>query len=436
MSAAAFTANLAAYLLQTTLLLAAGLLLPRLFGIRDPQVRLRYWYALMAFSLVLPFACLLEVRSESAGGAVTGALLGGLEVVVRPGDHGRSPWLWLPAVLAAVAAARMLWTLGGLVMLERLRRRSRALQPLPPALREASDSIPADAEFRTSPAVGTPLTFGWIRPVILLPEGVTEMRPEEQRCIALHELLHVRRRDWPAILLEESLRSLLWFHPALWLVLDRVALSREQSVDLEVVRITEARRTYMCTLSAMARTRQSAAAVAILPFFHRSHLLQRLALLTKEVSMSRLRLAFAAAGCATALLLCGAVASRAFPLLGQDGAPGAAAQVKGADAAKPPAPGSKTYTTEDGVKEPKILTKVPPAYPQEMRDKGIQGVVVIEAVIDEEGKPWSLTVVKSDNEGFNASALEAVKQWRWEPPTLNGKPVSLRWTLTLNFKLS
>ncbi len=426
MSAASFTANLAAYLLQTTLLLSAGLLLPWLFGMRDPHVRLRYWYALLSFSLLVPFVWLAARPTAASSGSFTGRLAGGMEVQVHLGPAPLSPWVWVLVVLAAGAAARAIWLLGGLVLLERLRRRSRALPSVPQAFAEASTALSVHAEFRLSPSVRTPLTFGWVRPVVLLPEEVTGMSPEAQRCIALHELLHVRRRDWLAILLEESLRSLLWFHPALWLVLDRVALSREQSVDREVVRITEARRTYMSTLSAMARTRQGAAAMAILPFFHRSHLLQRLALLTQEVSMSKFRLGLAAAGSAFALLLAGAVAAGAFPLLvGGDQTHAAKLAVSG-------------YSTDDilpmgSIKAPKLLNQVNPVYPEEARKKGLKGRVVLETVINKKGETTQLKVLMSDNEIFNASAMEAVSQWRYESPRRDGKPVNVRWIITINF---
>jgi beta-lactamase regulating signal transducer with metallopeptidase domain len=430
MSAAAFTANLAAYLLQTTLLLAAGLFLPRLFGMRDPQVRLRYWHALLAFSLLLPFARLAGRAPALSSGSFTGRLAGGMEVQVHAGQAPVSPWVWVPVALAVVAAARVFWLLGGLLLLERLRRRSRALSPLPEALEEASSTLFVDADFRVSRSVSTPLTFGWLRPVVLLPEAVAGMPLEEQRCVALHELLHVRRRDWLVILFEESLRSLLWFHPALWLVLDRVALSREQAVDLEVVHITEARRTYMSTLSAMARTRFPAAAVAILPFFHRSHLLQRLALLTQEVSMSKLRLAFAAAGCATALLLCGALASRAFPLLGQDGSPAGPA---------PASPSSGTtqggeaavYSMETkGIIEPKLIKQVEFVRPASAPDRETEVIIVLSLVITDKGVPTEIRVLRSGNDALSKATIDAVSQFRWEPAKLSGKPVSVNWTFT------
>jgi hypothetical protein len=58
--------------------------------------------------------------------------------------------------------------------------------------------------------------------------------PEAHRtCIGCHELLHVQRRDWLTVLGEQVL-SVLWFHPAVLILIRRIELSREQLVDCEV----------------------------------------------------------------------------------------------------------------------------------------------------------------------------------------------------------
>ena len=90
--------------------------------------------------------------------------------------------------------------------------------------------------------VESPETFGWRRPVVLLPAGFEELPIQTQRGILCHELLHVRRRDWLAALFEEGMRALLGFHPGVWMLLARIALSRGQVVDGDAVRLTGSRR--------------------------------------------------------------------------------------------------------------------------------------------------------------------------------------------------
>ena len=58
-----------------------------------------------------------------------------------------------------------------------------------------------------------PVTFGWRRPVVLLPPRFDGLAAEAQRAVLCHELLHVRRRDWPGIVGEELLRAVLVVPP-------------------------------------------------------------------------------------------------------------------------------------------------------------------------------------------------------------------------------
>ena len=56
----------------------------------------------------------------------------------------------------------------------------------------------------------------------VLPARMCELTPSAQEAIASHELFHVHRRDWLFVMAEELIRSVLWFHPAVWFVLPRV----------------------------------------------------------------------------------------------------------------------------------------------------------------------------------------------------------------------
>ena len=85
--------------------------------------------------------------------------------------------------------------------------------------------------------------------------------------------------------------SLFWFHPAVWWLLNRIHLSREQAVDHEVVRLTGNKQPYLDSLLEFARAHGRPRAVPAPLFLKESHLVQRVALLLKEVSMSRSRLA-------------------------------------------------------------------------------------------------------------------------------------------------
>ncbi len=83
----------------------------------------------------------------------------------------------------------------------------------------------------------------------------------------------------------------------------------------------------------------------------------------------------------------------------------------------------------------KLVHKVTPVYPPEAKEARIQGTVRLEAVISKEGDVAELSVV-SGHPKLVQAALDAVKQWRYEPTYLNGQPVEVITTIDVNFVLS
>jgi len=77
----------------------------------------------------------------------------------------------------------------------------------------------------------------------------------------------------------------------------------------------------------------------------------------------------------------------------------------------------------------------PPRYPMAARKKGVQGVVIVMVIIDEEGRVAYVAILRGLSEGLNEAAVAAVKHWRFKPATLNGKPVTVRYNLTISFRL-
>ena len=79
---------------------------------------------------------------------------------------------------------------------------------------------------------------------------------------------------------------------------------------------------------------------------------------------------------------------------------------------------------------------VSPQYPQMAKIARVQGPVVLAAVIGKDGAIQNLRVVSTVSPLLNQSALDAVKQWRYRPYILNGEPVEVDTTITVNFTLS
>ncbi len=85
-------------------------------------------------------------------------------------------------------------------------------------------------------------------------------------------------------------------------------------------------------------------------------------------------------------------------------------------------------------KAPKILHKVQPTYPAEAKATGVQGEVVLHVVVDKNGQPEDVRVMSGDPL-LTQAAADAVRQWRWEPTVVKGKPVTVSTKITVNFRL-
>jgi TonB family protein len=86
------------------------------------------------------------------------------------------------------------------------------------------------------------------------------------------------------------------------------------------------------------------------------------------------------------------------------------------------------------LKEPKKVKHVAPDYPEEAWRAGLDGVVVLECSIDDRGRVTDARVSKGVPP-LSDAAIKAVKKWRYEPLTFDGKPTSFVLTVTLTFNL-
>jgi beta-lactamase regulating signal transducer with metallopeptidase domain len=316
--------NLVFWSVQVVLLVLAAGFLPRLCQIRQPRVLLAYWRAILGISLVLPFVEPWR-RMQSSGSIAFTPDLGSISAIPafnQAVSHWHFPSLQIiaeilgVAVLAGIAARFVILALG----LLKLRQFRRASSPISlsaesaAALEEMRAQLKARAEFRFSTDVDSPVTFGLAAPVILLPERFLAMDAQSQAAIACHELLHVRRRDWAHHLAEETIGAAVWFHPAIAWLIARLRLAREQVVDLDVVRLTNARKPYLEALLEFTNAHASITAIPAPPFLAERQLVERVTLMLKEVRMSRTRLvaSLIASSCSIALVIIFAVWS--FPL--------------------------------------------------------------------------------------------------------------------------
>jgi beta-lactamase regulating signal transducer with metallopeptidase domain len=162
------------------------------------------------------------------------------------------PWVWVVGAPLTFA-----WLAAGLVGSRRLRRSSRPLVdgPVADACRrlERAVGVTRRVALALCDGLAQPVLVGIVRPTILLPaSAVTGWTPEELEMVLLHELAHVRRWDNLVNLIQRLVESLLFFHPAVWLVSRQVRRDREECCDALVVAKTQAPEAYASLLVSIA----------------------------------------------------------------------------------------------------------------------------------------------------------------------------------------
>jgi TonB family protein len=434
-------ANVVSYAAQMSAVLAVGLLAPRLLRLRSPAVSMRYWQLLLVTVLLLP---LLQPWHAPISGTVTvhavGLAVANSVVGAIPQRLSGSPGPWPIVFVGSVAAVRLLWLGMGLWSLRHLRAGARPDDRVNSVAAELQRLLGTRASVLVSPRISVPLTFGWRRPAVLVPAQFARLPEPQQVGIVCHELLHVRRQDWPVVLMEQMIRAVLWFHPAVWILLGKIALSREQVIDADAVRLTGGRRPYLDALWTMARGLDRLAPMPALPLLNRSDLFHRVALLTEEVTMSKNRLVATAVASIASVAVAGAAVATTFPLV--KSAAMVSMSVSTGEETSSAKSGDEESDTKtfrfvpDGeVTEPKAIHKVNPTYPEEARKAGLMGVVVCETVITAAGEISDVKILETVDEVFNQPTIDALKQWKFAPATLEGEPVDVIYILTIKYRL-
>jgi protein TonB len=420
------------YSIQLALVVSIGAVVAKLVRIDAPGVRFVYWRTLLAVCLALPW---LQVRQpiDAPVSPVPPITLSSSEPVVAAAQSvAAAPafsidWLSVAGwVLVAGIAFRLARIGVGLWRLRRLRV-SGYVAPACDAHEEAQWVARAQAEIRYVPH-GQPVTFGFLRPVVLLPEMLRTQSADVERVVLYHELFHVRRRDWIWAVSEEIVKAVLWFHPAVWWLISRVQLAREEVVDELTVLATSKRRAYIEALLVFADAPVQAPAAA---FARRRDLLRRMVLISKEAVMSSRRIVLSAAAMAALVAASGWCVVTTFPLTEIVSAQGRGSSAGAAASFSASQPGTlerqaKPITPENPI--PRRTFSVTPQNPSD----DTTGVVIVSVrvVVDRQGRVaeargagefaiggrGSSPAVAPPSNLFEKAVLDAVRQWQYDPP--------------------
>jgi TonB family protein len=281
----------------------------------------------------------------------------------------------------------------------------------------ADDTLPG-AEIRIAP-VSTPVVWGWLRPVVLLPLEAPDWPIERRRFAITHELAHLERRDNWTTLLAVAAQALYWFHPLAWWLSAKMAEERELACDDRVLFSGAQPSQYADFLLDISRHYSSAALFGCAIATH-SHLLRGriMNILHTPVEKRSTRWSRPAIALFSGLL---AIAAIAIPAT--------------ADHANNGGAQSHVYKIGGDVSAPSIIYKVEPQYTQEARNAKITGTVLLSVIIDASGNPNNIQVVRGLDPGLDKNAIAAVSQWRFDPARKNDQAVTVQANIEINFRL-
>ncbi len=100
----------------------------------------------------------------------------------------------------------------------------------------------------------------------------------------------------------------------------------------------------------------------------------------------------------------------------------------------PPSKEGEPLKITGDVKGPKLIKQVDPVYPPVARQSQVEGTVILEVTTDIYGRVRDIKILRSIPL-LDQAALDAVRQWVYEPPIINGKPISVTFTVTVTFTL-
>ena len=435
-----------AYLLnsiwQLPLIYAAGWFAARLLRPLGPRLEHRAWVAALVSGVVLP-ACSFDsstwlalsdlphqIRLWLASGSAPSAAQ--VRVILNSGTAVRAgalhlPAAWLMAVLIVYGCGLLFFAIRLCRALLQTASMRRAAQPVSidftpyfSGNRQGIDT--SQIAVAVSPALSSPVTVGFRHRSLLFPSGFLEdVSGCDLETVLAHELAHMQRHDFAKNLFYGLISLPIAWHPAQWLIAAGIAETREMICD-EMAGAVTGRESYarsLLRLASMLSGRTPVNTLHAIGIFDANIFERRVMSLThnRPAIAAPKRLLIASICAVVALTAC--ASALAFRM-----------DVNTPKSENPP-PKSIAVKSDNL----KLVQRVNPAYPPEAKKARIFGAVLLDVVIGKDGQPESIRVAKGPHE-LQESAIDAVRQWRWQPYLLNGEPIEVNTTITVVYTLA
>ncbi len=321
-------------------------------------------------------------------------------------------------------AARFAW---GAWKTESIRRSATVFEPTGEwngAVAKLDDALRAKIgklHVATSERIAGPAMLGvWKQTLLLPPDFAARLNEEEVRSLLGHELAHMQRHDFAKNLFHGLALLPIAYHPLLWLTKVRLAETRELICDAMAAETAGGHGNYARSLLRLAAVlsglpdRTQPGIMHAVGIFDTNNFERRVMRLTeKQLPINGMRRMFITAAC---LLVAFSTCASALAWRMEVNTP---EQKK-----------VKRVAVADKML---VLThRVDPVYPEAAKKDGVSGEVVLALHISKDGVVADISVVKGP-QVFQTSALDAVRQWRYQPFLLNGDPIAVDTQVTVVF---
>ncbi len=446
----------------TLLCLIAVAVIPRLRA-RSAAERHLLWVATVATAAVLPvldsvipqwqpqWVPHLTVPGALRAFGPWGQTSGG-DIIVRAtgleADWALSPvsLLWIGGSIVA-----FLLLIAQFAMLVRIQLASRRVSD-PRLLRLAAEAavkvgLSRPPQVLKSAQLTIPIMWGAGSPRIILPTAVDGWSAQRVVAVLAHEMAHVQRHDWTIHILVECVCALYWFNPFVWIARRQLRHESDHAADDVVLNIGIDGRDYAEHLLDIVRAARRYPSLPSLAVVRSSGLSQRVATLVagrrnRRAVSRRTALAVVGAAICTALPL----ASLAAPALARG------VQVRTVELPKElRAALSAATAPETTVRNIRVLSPAPPSswsaaptvleyttpplYSDDARAHRVEGLVVVRARIEADGRLTGAHVVRGLGYGLDQNALVAIRQWHFRAGVREGVSMPTEVEIDVEFSL-
>lgn len=252
-----------------------------------------------------------------------------------------------------------------------------------------------------SDLVNSPMSFGLLKPVVILPSVAKNWNKSTLEDVLLHELSHIKRMDWPTMLFCHLLSSLFWINPLLWFAKQRVNEASEKACDSAIMSHGKDGPNYADDLLRLVKiNRGKQAPILAQLMFDKSSLSIRIRNILDGNLPRKINKAFL-----TSMLGYAVVAVVLFSNINVFGA-----------------------SDEKQDQEYLPITAIAPQYPTQAAEEGIEGWILLSFTVTEDGAvdASSMQVMDADPaDVFDRSALRAAEKFLFQPRIIDGNAVEV-----------